>query len=115
MVGVCTFSQKVSSTDFTYPMKPGDDKWEKMSSVEERIASLQIPENILTKISTERLLVICLEFPYLSDVLFYDDYQKGFEALRNEFNGFNELLSRKDLGKFVLAKGKNLPLELDKL
>ncbi len=115
MVGVCTFSQKVSSTDFTYPMKPGDDKWEKMSSVEERIASLQIPENILTEISTERLLDICLDYPYLLDVMFYDDFQKGIEALRSNFNGFNELLSRKDLGKFVLAKDKNFPLELDKI
>ncbi len=115
LVSVCSYSQKVSNTDFAYPIKPGDNKWENMNSVEERIASLQIPEYILPKISTERLLDICLEYPYLLDVLFYDDYQKGLEVLKTNFNGFNELLSRQDLGKFVLAKDKKFSAELDKL
>ena len=115
LVSVCSYSQKVSTTDFTYPLIPGDGKWEKMNSVEERIAALQIPESILSKISTERLLEICLDYPYLLDVLFYEDFQKGIEALKNDFNGFNELLSRKDIGKYILAKDKNLPLALDNL
>lgn len=115
MVSVCSFSQRVSNPDFAYPIKPGDGKWEKMSSVEERIEALQIPEAILTNISTDRLLDICLDFPYLSDVLFFDDYPKGLEALKNEFNGFNELVNRKDLWKYVLAKNKNFPSQLDQL
>lgn len=56
-----------------------------------------------------------MDFPYLLDVLFYEDYQKGLEALRAEFNGFDELLNRKDIGKFALAKNKSFPLELEKL
>lgn len=115
LVSVCAHSQKVYNTDFEYPIKPGDAKWENISSVAERIAALQIPEAILAIIPTERLLDICLDFPYLLDVLFYEDYQKGIEALRAEFNGFEELLNRKDLGKFALAKNKNFPLELEKL
>lgn len=115
LVGVCSFGQKVTDADFTYPIKPGEDKWEKMYSVQERIASLQIPENVLPKISTERLLDICLDYPYLVDVMFYDDFQKGIEVLRSNFNGFDELLNRKDLGKYVLAKDKKFPLELDEI
>lgn len=115
LVSVCSFSQKVNNADFTYPLKPGDCRWEKMNSVEERIESLQIPQNILSKISTERLLDICLDYPYLLDVLFYDDYQKGIDALKSNFNGFDELLRRRDLGKYVLAKEKKFSLELDKL
>lgn len=115
MVSVCSFSQKIINPEFAYSIKPGDGKWEKMSSVEERILSLQIPETILSGITTERLLDICLDYPYLSDVFFYDDFQKGLSALRVNFNGFNELLKRKDLGKFVLAKDKNISLEFDKL
>lgn len=106
LVGVCSFGQKVTGADFTYPIKPGEDKWEKMYSVQERIASLQIPESVLPKIPTERLLDICLDYPYLVDVMFYDNFQKGIEVLRSNFNGFDELLNRKDLGKYVLAKDK---------
>ncbi len=115
LVSVRAHSQKVCNTDFEYPIKPGDAKWENISSVAERIAALQIPEAILAIIPTESLLDICLDFPYLLDVLFYEDYQKGLEALRAEFNGFDELLNRKDIGKFALAKNKNFPLELEKL
>lgn len=115
MIGVCSYSQQIKNTDFVYPIKPGEDKWEKMISTEERIASLQIPENILNKIYTERLLNICLDYPYILDVLFYNDYQEGINALRDDFNGFNELLNRKDLGKIILAMDKKFPLELDKL
>lgn len=115
LVSVCSFSQKVTSGYFEYPMKSGDGKWEQMNSVEERITALQIPEAILTSIPTERLLDICLDFPYLLDVLFYDDYQKGLEALKKEFNGFNELFNRKDLGKCALAKCKNFSTQLDQL
>jgi len=107
LVSVCTHSQKICNPDFEYPIKPGDAKWENISSVAERIAALQIPEDILANLPTERLFDICLDFPYLLDVLFYDDYQKGLEALKKEFNGFNELFNRKDLGKCALAKCKN--------
>lgn len=115
LVSVCTHSQKICNPDFEYPIKPGDAKWENISSVAERIAALQIPEDILANLPTERLFDICLDFPYLLDVLFYEDYQKGLEALRAEFNGFDELLNRKDIGKFALAKNKKFPLELEKL
>lgn len=115
MVSVCAYSQKVNNADFEYPIKPGDTKWEKTSSVAERIASLQIPESRLANIPTERLLDICLDYPYILDVLFCDDYQKGLEALMTEFNGFKELMSREDLGKCVFAKEKVFPKGLNQL
>ena len=115
MVSVSSFSQKICHSDFSYPIKPGDGKWEKINSVKDRIASLQIPETILPDIPTDRLLDICLDYLYLLDVLFCDDYQKGLEALKTEFNGFNELLSRKDLGQCVFAKEKSFPLAVDQL
>ena len=93
MVVVCSFSQKVSNSEFQFPIKPGDGKWEKMNSVKDRIDALQMPATTLASISTEKLLDICLDFPYLLDVLFYDDYQKGLNVLRTEFNGFDELLN----------------------
>lgn len=71
---------------------------------------MQIPEDILANLPTERLFDIYLDFPYLLDVLFYEDYQKGLEALRVEFNGVDELLNLKDIGKFALAKNKKFTL-----
>ena len=70
MVSVCSFSQKISDSEFEFPIKPGDGKWEKFNSVKERIATLQMPETTLASISTENLLDICLDFPYLLDRVF---------------------------------------------
>ena len=71
-----------------------------------RIDALQIPEAILLTISTEGLLETCLSFPYLLDILYFNNYQQGFEALTAEFNGFRELLKRPDLTQIVIEKYK---------
>jgi hypothetical protein len=70
-----------------------------------------MPDVILAGISTECLLETCLNFPYLTDFLFANDYQQGFEVLTAEFNGFEELLKRKDLTGVLLKKYKSLITE----
>jgi hypothetical protein len=65
----------------------------------------------LAGISTEGLLETCLNFPYLTDFLFANDYQQGVEVLAAEFNGFGELLKRKDLTDVLLKKYKSLITE----
>jgi hypothetical protein len=108
--GLCAYSQTVTkiNEEYDFPIKQGNKEWEQFESVEKRIEALQIPDFVLIKISTEGLLETCLAFPYLTDILFYDNYQKGFEALSAEFNGFRELLKRKDLMEVLLKKYKTL-------
>ncbi len=93
---------------YVYPIKQGDREWKNLASIDSRIKVLQIPTDVLVNISTEGLLETCLNFPYLTDILFCNDYQKGFEALVKEFNGFEELLKRKDLINVLLKKNKLL-------
>ena len=71
--------------------------WERPNIIQERLAALQIPDDILAKISTEGLLETCLAFPYLIDILHSNDYQQGFNGLVEKFNGFREILKRSDL------------------
>lgn len=104
---LCAYSQTTISDQYDFPIKQGSMEWKQIGSVEERIAALQIPKDILSQISTEGLLETCLAFPYLSDVLFYNDYQKGFDELIAEFNGYAELLNRPDLNNVLLNKYKN--------
>jgi hypothetical protein len=106
MNGLCAYGQTVTKINdvYDFPVKQESKEWVQLESVEKRIEALQIPDFVLTKISTEGLLETCLAFPYLTDILFCDDYQKGFEALSTEFNGFRELLIRKDLTEVLLKK-----------
>lgn len=108
------YSQKDVSKSFEYPFKQGDSKWKQYNSVSERIVALQIPNDVIRSIPTEELLEICLDFPYLTDIYFYDDYQKGFDVLISEFNGFGELLKRDNLYDVLLTKSKDLQFDIEK-
>jgi len=80
------------------------NKWDRPNIIQERLDALQIPEAVLSKISTEGLLETCMEFPYLLDIFLYDNFQKGFEELQVEFNGFREILKRPDLAEVLIEK-----------
>jgi hypothetical protein len=108
--GLFVYSQTVDV--YRFPIKQGSQEWKQIESVEKRIATLQIPDTVLIKISTEGLLETSLAFPYLTDVLYADNYQKGFEALISEFNGFRELLKRRDLIDVSLRKYKSLSTDI---
>lgn len=108
------FSQNTNRIVFDFTGIVTDANWKKMS-IHERIRALQIPEDDIHEIPTSELLEICLDFPYLIDILFSDDFQLGFKELTIEFNGFRELLLRKDLPDVVLRKSRNLTNEISKL
>lgn len=108
LMGITSNAQESNRKTFEFPIKPNDGKWEKITSIGQRLELLQIPNNILTEIPTPELLDICLDFPYLIDILFSDNYQSGFECLKKEFNGYKELLHRKDLLYSIITKNKTL-------
>lgn len=113
MSSFTAFAQDAEKRVFEFAAITEDTKWKQMS-VHERIQALQIPEDLIHDIPTSELLETCLGFPYLIDVLFSDDLQQGFKELTVEFNGFRELLLRKDLTEVVLSKNKNLTNEITK-
>lgn len=102
-----TFAQQEASGTFRYPFLPGDELWQKYETHRERVAALQIPADILPRLTTKELLQVCLDYPYLLDFLFGDDLQSGMEILFSEFNGFQELLKRKDAGSVFLEECGN--------
>ena len=87
---------------------PEKKEWKNLDTPQKRKEALQIPVNVLSQISTEELLDVCFDYPYLLDFLFYDSYQQGLEALARQFNGFKELLGRKDIAAPLTKKCKTL-------
>lgn len=68
----------------------------------ERNKILSLPEHLLANMSTEGLLITCLDYPLFGDILFYDTYLMGFDVIVRNYNGLHELLSREDIGAVVL-------------
>ena len=98
---------------YTYPFGAKDEQWQKYENNKERIDALQIPEVKLYAIPTTHLLEICLDYPFLLEFTFNDDFQEGVNTLIQEFNGFRELISRKDLLDVLLAKEIGLAKEVE--
>ena len=90
---------------YTPALKPGDAEWDfSRYTVQDIKQKLLLPVDLLKLLTTADLLEVCLDYQYSSDFMFFDDGQQGIGALRNEFNGYNELLQRQDLAETMLMK-----------
>lgn len=96
---ITTRGEYKSNTSFNYD----NIKWKQYKNSSDRIKALQIPNNILKSLPTNELVAICLDFPYLPDILFFDNVDKGFETTTKKFNGFTELFNRKGIMDVLLS------------
>ncbi len=97
------------SSEFSLPFKPGSTEWKRLKTTSARTTALQIPKDLLAKISTKALLEVCLDFPYTYDMFAYNDLDMGFNSIQQKFNGFKELLRREDLADALLEKYEKIP------
>ena len=80
-------------------------------SVQERVKLSQIPDDLLKEMSTDELIVSCLNYNLLVDLGLYNSLQDGFAALKKQYNGLQELLKRPDAGSRLLALYKAIDLD----
>jgi len=89
-----------------YPIKRGTEEWYRLTP-QERIEALQVPEEVLEKITTEKLVELVITFPSYINFAAWESPQRGFEALVERYNIFEPLLLSKDAGKYLLAAYKD--------
>ncbi len=95
-----TSASLLGQTDvYEFPIKPGTKKWNETKSNAAKKSALQIPDEKIKNISTAGLIKTALDYPFFMEIMFYDNFQKGFEQVANNFNGLSELLKRKDAAK----------------
>lgn len=98
---ILIFGQK-----WDYPIKPGTEKWKNLTTGQAMIDVCQIPADILQNMNTVDLIQTCLNNPLKGNVYAYANIKDGVQHISLQFNGFEELLLRKD-------NFKNLKLKLD--
>ena len=95
---LCGISYGQAITDpYRYPVRPGMEQWKEVKP-KDRIKTLTIPADVLKNMTTPALAKTCLDFPLFHEVMAADNLQQGFDQLTKLFNGFQELLNRKDAG-----------------
>ncbi|HYQ56319.1 MAG TPA: T9SS type A sorting domain-containing protein [Draconibacterium sp.] len=100
-IATIAFSQQITEP-YDYPVKPGDQQWAELNGLQEKTDVLQIPSDVLSKMSTEALVVTCLNYPLFSDIFAIENQLTGFEIVKKNFNGLTELAKRKDAGKCLM-------------
>jgi hypothetical protein len=103
-ISLAVIAQENKKVVWDYPVKPGTDTWTQFKSTTEMYEACQIPDAILKKLDTESLVGICYDYPAYMTLFLYNTPQAGFDAFYSHFNGIRELLSRKDVGHFILKK-----------
>lgn len=100
---------------YEYPIKPGSREWLALGSHDEMLKVCQIPEEILSKMSTDALVETVLKYPLYGDMLAYLNLQEGFNSVSANFNGISTLMNRNDSGTALLKKYHSMnPEALDK-
>ena len=105
------FQEKANSTTldlskvYISPINQYENRSEWLSySVQERVALSQVPSELLGELSTDELIVTCLNYNLLGDIGLYNSLQQGFDILKKQYNGCQDLLKRKDAGSRLLAE-----------
>lgn len=101
LFGLTTIAQN-RITPYDFPVKPGTEEWKKLKSGKEMAEACNIPPSIITSLTTGALVKTCLSYPLLNEVFYANNLPEGLEGLIKNFNGFNELLKRKDGAKELL-------------
>ena len=57
---------------YDYPIRPGSDEWNNISTNSEMIAACAIPEDILHEMSTDALLATILDYPLVDCIMKLD-------------------------------------------
>lgn len=96
-------SQDIRKQLYDFPIKPGTPEWIELNSTIDKIKACQLPESVIKSVSTEDLLLICLEYPLLNNYTASNSPYKGMENIVSVFNGLEEFVQRSD-APFVLFK-----------
>ena len=111
--GTKSANRKSIGDKYEFPDISGiNDWWGDPDIIKKRLDALQIPDAILSSISTAGLLETFLEFPYLIDIHFGKNYQNAFDGLLIKFNGLRELLKRPDFTDALIEKYISLSEEV---
>lgn len=81
---------------YEYPIVPGMDEWADFKTLDEMIAACQIPDKVLSRMSTDALVETVVNYPLAINMFAYSNYQSGFDSVMNYCNGFQELYNRTD-------------------
>ncbi|NLT52284.1 MAG: hypothetical protein GXX85_15375, partial [Ignavibacteria bacterium] len=62
----------------------------------------EIPSDEISKLTTDELLSKCINYQYMSDILFHNEYKGVLDIMAEAFNGLDELFKRNDAANTII-------------
>jgi hypothetical protein len=103
------FSQ-MTDKPYEFPIRPGTEQWKRLTNSEQMDSVCIIPGTTIRQMTTEALLLTCLNYPRLIDVFLADNIQNGFSFYSKHFSGLDSLMNRRNLGTILLKSYHNLDI-----
>ncbi|MBM2814982.1 MAG: hypothetical protein HW421_1744 [Ignavibacteria bacterium] len=82
---------------YRYPMRPGNSKWKEQKTYVGKVKLCNIPDSILNRMPSLDLIESVFEFPFIQNLILYDDCIDGINRMKDIFNGLDDMLKRNDL------------------
>ena len=82
---------------YKYPVTPEDPEWKTFTNHVQMINACQVPEDILTQMSTLDVIDSTVHNPLIADIFAYAPTSEGIGFVRKDLNVLNEMLEREDL------------------
>lgn len=109
-----TASPYTIDTPYDYPVRPGTPEWLQYANVLGRRRACEVPEEILTHMTTEALLQTVLDYPFMVDMYAFNTMEMGYETVKRRFRGLQELESRPDCLKVLGRRCEEIALLTEK-
>ncbi|WP_294471619.1 hypothetical protein [uncultured Bacteroides sp.] len=90
-------SRSMGKPSFEFPTI----QWSAFETHEQKLAACEIPDSILSNLSTEELVEICMKYPLIFDAYAFNSPLQGIKKVVSRFNGFKELMKRTDNCFFI--------------
>ena len=105
-------TKKASASDAAefYETVVSQPNWKNTGSRIERGEMVQLPENMLSELSTDDLIEAVLDYPFFVDVYAFNDVHTAVDIMYDSFNGLRELTSRSDLVPALIEKYRAEPV-----
>jgi hypothetical protein len=87
---------------YSFPVRPGQDKWNNLKTEAQRIEALQVPDSILINMSDESYVETLINFPLYGYFTAFDNNKIGFDVMLTRFNIFDKMCQKKNIGSLLL-------------
>lgn len=109
-------NKKTDEKKYVSSINPDDtpEQWDALEDAVQMREVSQIPADILETVSTDELVLYCMNYNLFIDFMLFDTMQDGMENVRSDYNGIRELMTRPDAAESLIRLYKLYDLDEQK-